>query len=189
MLTAVFLSSPDAADTVHRAEMYMRPPWPYDPVASKTKLEQSPSVAGAVIITSGATGFSGESITTLLKAVGFDAQTRTPSLQNALSFELRTVSVSPTLMKFTLLEASVTTGKDAFTVAAFTHVHVILEASEKVKRVLHAQATLVLPASSVGASNLIRKKSPLSANCDEMIVGAGKADILDSSWTVVEGLV
>ena len=189
MLTVVFLSSPDTADTVHTAEVYMRPPWPYDPVASKTKVEQSPSVVGAVIITAGATGFSGDSITTLLKAVGFDAQTRTPSLQNALSFELRTVTVSPTLMKFTLLEASITTGKDAFTVAAFSHVHVILEASVKVKSVLHAQATAVLPASSVGASNLIRKKSPLSANCDEMIFGAGKADVLDSSWTVVEGLI
>ena len=63
------------ADTVHKTEVYGRPPLPYDPVASSMRSSQELRCAGLLMMTVGTEGSSGLRVSTVaLVAVGFEAQ-------------------------------------------------------------------------------------------------------------------
>ena len=183
-----FLISSLVADTVQITDLYRRPPWPYDPVASSVKFEQSPNVGGAVMITVGEIGFRGASINEAPVVVGFAEQAGAVFVQKALTVALRTLTVSPTFVKFKLLVTSVTTGKDALTKAAVTHVHIDFESPEKVKRVLQDHEASVIPALSVEESKVIKKYSPPSEKREVNKLGAGKSETPDNKRTLVDGL-
>jgi hypothetical protein len=181
VLTVVLVTSPVKADTVHTAEVYNRPTWPKDPVASSIRLAQRPSVGGAVMITVGGAVLRGGSITTLPVAVGLAKQSTELLLQNALSLLSRIVMTSPILVPFRLIISSVTSGVDALTVEAVNQVHDDFKAPGKVKRELHDHSVSVMPASSVGESKLIKKERSLSAKREVLRIGAGNNDDSDSS--------
>ena len=141
------------------------------------------------MITVGATGFRGDSINKVPVAAGFLEQADAVFVQKALTVELRTLIESPTLVKFKLLVTSVTTGKDAFTIAAVTHVHNAFESPEKVKRVLHDHDESTIPALSVDESKLIRKLSPPSEKREVSKLGAGRREMPDNRRTLVEELM
>lgn len=131
----------------------------------------------------------GASITTLPVAVGLAEQATELLVQNALSLLLRIVMTSPILVIFKLFLSSVTTGADALTVDAVSHVHDDFKAPGNVKRVLHDHAVSVILASSVGESKRIRKDLSLSAKREVVRIGAGNNDDSESDWTGVEALV
>ena len=158
-------------------------------MASSVKLEQSPSVGGAVMITVGATGLRGDSINRVPVAAGFLEQADAVFVQKALIVELRMLTVSPTLVKFKLLVTSVTTGKDALTIEAVTHVHNAFESPENVKRVLHDHDGSTIPALSVDESKVMRKLSPPSEKREVSKLGAGNSEMPDSRRTLVEELM
>lgn len=158
-------------------------------MASSVKLEHSPSVEGAVMITVGATGSRGASITTLPIAVGFAVHADAVFVQKALTVEMRTLTVSSTFVKFELLVASVTTGRVAFTIDAVIHVHNAFVSPENLKIVLHDHETSVRPALSVEESKVIRKYSPPSEKRDVDKLGAGKREMPDSKRTLVVELM
>ena len=141
------------------------------------------------MITVGATGFRGDCINKLPAAVGFAEQADAVFVQKALTVALRTLTVSPTFVKFKLLVTSVTIGKDALTTEAVTHVHNDFESPEKVKRVLQDHDASVIPALSVEESNVMRKYSPPSEKREVNKFGAGKSEKPDSRRTVVDGLI
>jgi hypothetical protein len=153
-------------------------------VASSVKLEHSPSVEGAVMITVGATGFRGASITTLPMDVGFAAQADAVFVQKARTVEMRALTVSSTFVKFELLVESVTTGRVAFTIDAVTHVHKALVSPENMKIVLQGHEASVMPALSVEESKVMRKYSPPSDKRAVDKLGAGKRDMPDSKRTL-----
>lgn len=141
------------------------------------------------MITVGGAVLRGASITTLPVTVGLAEQATELLVQNALSTLFRIVMTSPVLVIFKLFRSSVTTGEDALTVEAVSHVHDDLKAPGKVKRVLHDHAVSVMSASSVGESKLIRKVLSLSAKREVVRIGAGNNDDSDSNWTVLVALV
>ena len=84
-------------DTDQTTDVNSRPPLPYDPDASIDKLEQAPILEGALIITVGVAGLRGASTTKLPTTVGFDEQTDSVLVQNALNVLFKTVILSKTL--------------------------------------------------------------------------------------------
>ena len=100
--------------TVHRTDAYLRPPPPYEPVASRIKYVFDDIVRGQLIITTGFVGYFGSKVCTLI----FDAVFVE---LNALSNPLFNVIMSVGPIYSTLDEEL----KVIITVDAVTHEHVV----------------------------------------------------------------
>jgi hypothetical protein len=86
----------DRADTVQVTEAYMRPPLPYEPVASSRRSNEEPMLRGALNTTVGAIGLREVSVLTVaLGAVGLIEQVEGVPVQKALSNPPFRVTKSP----------------------------------------------------------------------------------------------
>lgn len=158
------------AVTVHLTEVYRRPPFPYDPVASTVRLAQDPIEDGVKRTIVGADGLRGARVTV---AVVLAAEFEFSSVEKALRRPPRSVTSSPIARYVTPPVSVVANSKTTITALAFAQVHIVLEALVKENKELQGQKAFVIPPESPGESKVMTTICPLSENLDDSILGAG----------------
>ena len=187
--TDVLAGSRSTPDTVQIDDLYGRPPPPYELVGSRVRLAHFPRVKGDCTMTVGILGFDGFSVTVLVWLdAGLLAHAATVDLQSALTFPtLRMIRESA--VRYGELEESITGGNEMLTVVEFSQEQSDFVSPLKTKSSEQFHTALVIPALSVGASNLTITTCPLSENLENSITGAGVAEEGDRRTKGVDTLL
>lgn len=170
--STITLGEPNViAVTVQITALYGRPPLPYEPVASITRLACEPKDRGQFKIVTGLDGLVGAAVRTeVLGEAGLLAQSASVLKQKALTRPPVRVTMLPV---FTYECMSEVAPKVTETVDTVVHAQVAEAALMNVKSKLQGQVAATMPAESLGASNEITSAWPLLENRLDNIVGDG----------------
>ena len=155
----------EIAETFQARDEYIRPPLPYDSVASTKRSEQAPKTFGVVTITVGAKGLTGASVLVRPEvAGGLRIHDSAGPAQKALISPPTRRTMLPTPRRGPV-SISFAGGLDAMlTVLESSQEHCVALAPTKSKRVLQGHEGVSIPAPSVGESKYTKAVWPLSEN-------------------------